>query len=224
VRALDHNHRPGFPNRVSRRHPPRRESLTHRVLFAWFSMSKSTLGLIDENPREVDLLFLLLWSDLAFFLSWTMKAVIVPNNKGVSIISLEIGGLLVLALVGRTVGLYLLAMLIGAVARIFGGQGSWRATRIALFWGTFVTAPFGVAAALLSVLFTNLEFYYPIFGASWISIPPYYMGFLPFVWYISVGVARAQGFRKVSPIFLIMSVVSLVAIIGGMYFHAKGLF
>ncbi len=201
-----------------------RRTLTGRVIHAWFHMSQSTRRILAEQPGEGYLLFLVLMSDLAFFLSWTMKAVIVPDRGGVGLISTEIGILLVVALLARTVGLYFLAMLLGAVARLAGGRGSWRDTRIAVFWGVFITAPFGVFAALLSVLFTNLAIYYPIFDAPWISQPPYYLGMLPFVWYVSVALARAHGFRKTSPIFLIMSVVSLVAVILGMYFHARGLF
>ncbi len=200
-----------------------RNSLTYKVLFAWFNMSASVRGLVKAQPGEGYLLVLLLLSDMAFFLSWTMRAVIVPNDAGVSVISFEIGGLLLLSVFGRTAAMYLFAMLAGAVARIFGGRASWRDTRIAVFWAAFITAPFGVMAAILSVLFTNLELYYPIFGAGWIALPPYYLGVLPFVWYVSLAVARVHGFRKVSPIFLIMSVVSLVAIVGGMYFRARGL-
>jgi hypothetical protein len=197
--------------------------MTHRVLFAWFNMSKSTRKLITEKPGEGHLLFLLLWSNLAFFASWTMKAVIVPHETGVNLISFEIGLLLLIALIGRTFAMYLFAMLVGAICRIFGGRGTWRNTRIAVFWGAFVAAPFGVLAALLSVLFTNLEVNYPIFGHVWISLPPYWLGLTPFIWYISVGVARAHGFRKVSPIFLSLSVAALVALLAAMYFHARGM-
>ncbi len=186
-------------------------------------MRASTRALIAEKPSEGRLLYLLLWSNLAFFLSWTLKAVVVPNEAGVSLVSVEIGVLFLAAVIGRTAALYVFAMVAGAVARILGGQGTWRNTRTAVFWGAFVTAPFGVIAAVFSVLFTNLEFHYPIFGAAWISNPPYYLGLLPFVWYISAGVAVAQGFRKTSPIFLAMSVLSLVALVGGMYFHARGI-
>ncbi|NOX39679.1 MAG: hypothetical protein GXP05_03945 [Alphaproteobacteria bacterium] len=198
-------------------------TLTYQVLFAWFNMSASTRRLITEKPSEPYLLLLLLSTDLAFFMSWTLKAIVVPNLAGVSLISVEIGALFVLAMVGRTVGLYIFAMVLGALCRLCGGRGTWRNTRIAVFWGAFVTAPFGILAALILVLFTNLEASYPIFGADWISMPPYWLGVLPFVWYVSVAVARAQGFRKVSPLFLTMSVVSLVGLIAGMYFHARGM-
>jgi Yip1-like protein len=200
-----------------------RDTVTHRVLAAWFDMRASTRRMIIEKPSEARLLFLLLWSDLAFFLSWTLKAVVVPNAAGVSLISVEIGLLFLVAVIGRTAAMYLFAMLAGAIARLLGGRGTWRNTRVAVFWGAFVTAPFGVAAALLSVLFLNLEVYYPIFGAKWISQPPYYLGLVPFVWYISAALAKAHGFRKTSPIFLVLTVVSLVTFVAAMYFHARGM-
>ncbi|NOX73436.1 MAG: hypothetical protein GXP03_07390 [Alphaproteobacteria bacterium] len=200
-----------------------RDTVTHKVLSAWYDMRASTRAMIVEKPSEARLLYLLLWSDLAFFLSWTLKAVVVPNAAGVSLISVEIGLLFLLAIIGRTIAMYLFAMVAGAIARLLGGRGTWRNTRIAVFWGAFVTAPFGVAAALLSVLFINLEVYYPIFGAKWIAQPPYYLGLLPFVWYISAALAKAHGFRKTSPIFLALTVVSLVAFVGAMYFHARGM-
>jgi hypothetical protein len=200
-----------------------RSTLTHKVLFAWFNFRKSVRRLMAQRPTEGTLLKLLLWSDLAFFLSWTMKAVIVPNESGVSLVSIEIGLLFGLAIVIRTAAMYVFAMVAGAVCRIFGGRGTWRNTRIAVFWAAFVAAPFGVAAAMLSVAFTNLSVYYPIFGADWISLPPYYFGLLPLVWFTSIGIAQAHAFRNTSLIFLVMSVLSLVALLGGMYFHARGM-
>ena len=200
-----------------------RDTLTHRVIHAWFNMSKSTRRLLTEKPSEGYLLFILMLSNLAFFMSWTLKAVVVPHSAGVALISAEIGALFLVSVIGRTAVMYVFAMTVGAFCRIIGGRGTWRNTRAAVFWGAFVTAPFGVIAALVSVLFTNLEVYYPIFGAPWLSMPPYWMGVLPFVWYISVGVARAHGFRKTAPVFLAMSVVSLVALIAAMYFYARGL-
>jgi len=226
LHAVDYTPMPGAGRHGMKPNSRRRigrDTLTHKVLSAWFNMSKSTRRLILANPGEAYLLFLLILSDLAFFLSWTLKAVIVPNEAGISLISVEIGLLLLVSLVGRTAAMYFFAMLAGSVCRLFGGFGSWRATRIAVFWAAFVTAPFSVAAALFSVLFTNLEMYYPIFGAAWISMPPYWFGLLPFVWYLSVAITQAHGFRRVSPIFMGLSLVSLVALMGGMYFRARGM-
>jgi len=200
-----------------------RESLTFRVLRSWFDIKGSVRSLIIQKPSEFYLFLLVLGSDMAFFLSWTMKAVIVPNETGVALISIEVGGVFVAAFVLRTAIMYVFAMVVGAVCRLFGGRGTWHNTRVAIFWGAFVTAPFGVAAAILSVLFTYLALWFPIFNANWISLPPYYLGLLPFVWFISAGVAKVHGFRKTSPIFLAISVVSLVGLVGAMYFYARGM-
>jgi len=226
VHAVDYTPIPGSLRRRSprrKRYLIGRETVTHQVLFAWFNMRKSTRRLIVDKPSEGRLLYLLLWSDLAFFLSWTLKAVVVPNEAGLSLVSTEIGLLFLLAILARTAAMYVFAMVAGAIARILGGRGTWRNTRVAVFWAAFVTAPFGVLAALFSVLFTNLEVYFPIFGAPWISQPPYYLGLLPFVWYVSAALAKAHGFKKTSPIFLALTVVSLVALVGAMYFHARGM-
>lgn len=200
-----------------------RDTMTHRVLRAWFNMGKSTRQLICEKPSEARLLYLLLWSDLAFFLSWTLKAVVVPGKTGVSLISVEIGMLFLAAIIIRTAVMYVFAMVAGAAARAMGGRGTWRNTRIAVFWAAFVSAPIGVFAALMSVLFSYLGTYYPIFDAEWIAQPPYYAGMILFVWFTSVAIAKAHRFSSVAPIFLAMSVVSLVALLAGMYFHARGM-
>ena len=200
-----------------------RNTLTHKVLFAWFYMAKSTQRLINQSPSELYLLSLLMLSNIAFFLSWTMKAVIVPNSAGISLVSTGIGALFLLSMVVRTCAMYVFAMVPAAVCHFFGGTGSFENTRLAVFWGAFVTAPFGIAAAVLSVIFTNLSLYFPIFKASWISMPPYWIGTLPFVWFISVAVARTQGFSRTSPLFLSMSVVALVGLMAAMYFHARGM-
>ncbi len=115
------------------------------------------------------------------------------------------------------------AMVVGAVCRIFGGRDSWRKIRITVFWGAFVTALFGVAAVLLTVMYTNLEVYYPIFGVPLIFMPPYWIGFVFFIWYISISISVAQGFKHVSAVFLSMSIVALAGLIGAMYFHAIGM-
>lgn len=151
-----------------------RNTLTHRMLYAWYHMAKSTQRLIEQKPGEHYMLMLLMLSNLGFFLSWTMKAVIVPNEAGTALISTQIGFLFFGAIVVRTGALYLFAMVLAALCRIFGGRGSWEDTRVAVFWGAFVTAPMGIAAAVLSVLFTNLALHYPIFSAPWIAMPPYW--------------------------------------------------
>ncbi len=200
-----------------------RDTLTHRILLSWYNIKSVTRSLVVEKPSEGYLLSLLIASDLAFFFSWTLKAIIVPDASGLHLFSSEIGLLLIVALVGRTAAFYLFAMTLGAVCRLFGGRGTWRNTRIAVFWAALVAAPIGMFAAMMSVLFAYLTVHFPIFGASWINLPPYWMGFLPFIWFIAAGVGKVHGFRSTGPLFLALSFAALAALLGGMYFRARGM-
>lgn len=219
------------PNKYQRLHlnnPPASgyrigsDTLTHKVLFAWWYMRKSTRRLIVEKPSEAYLLSLLLASDLAFFFAYTMKLLVLPNAIPLETLPMTLGSLFGIAIILRTAVMYIFAMVVGAICRLSGGLGTWRNTRIAIFWAAFVTAPFGILAALVSVSVGLLADHYPIFNLNWISLTPYWLGLLPFVWYMSAGVAKAHRFKRTSPLFLVMSIVSLVALIGAMYFRATG--
>lgn len=186
-------------------------------------MRKATRQIIVERPSEQYLLMMLLVSNVAFFMSWAMKAIIVPNETGgLSLFSIEIGLLFVFSFIGRTSLMYLFAGLVGSVCRVFGGRGTWRNTRIAVFWGAIVAAPFGILAAVASVIITNLGSYFPIFNADWISTPPYWLGMVPFFWFISDAVAKAHGFAKTLPVFIPMTGFALVVMICVMYLRAVG--
>lgn len=199
-------------------------SMTHHVIYAWWHMRRSTRSLITSRPDEQDLLFMVLMSNLFFFASWALRAVYVPRPESLDMLSVEIGVLFFAVMIGRTAFLYFMAMFLGATLRLLGGRGTWRNTRIAVFWADAVTAPFGVFAAVLTVGFSNLEVYYPIFGADWISLTPYWFGLIPVVWYTSVALAQAHGFSKTAPVFLYMSIGSLVAMLAAMYLRANGAF
>lgn len=199
-------------------------SMTYHVIYAWWHMRRSVRRLITLRPTETDLLFMVLMSNLFFFASWALRAVYVPRPESLDMLSVEIGVLFFAVMVGRTAFMYFMAMFLGTVMRLLGGRGTWRNTRIAVFWADAVTAPFGVLAALFTVAFSNLEVYYPIFGANWIALPPYWFGLIPVVWYTSVALAQAHGFSKTAPVFLYMSLGSLVAMLIAMYLRANGAF
>ncbi|MBV1865006.1 MAG: hypothetical protein KUG74_11315, partial [Rhodobacteraceae bacterium] len=94
-------------------------------------------------------------------------------------------------------------------SKLAGGAGTWKETRAGVFWGALVSAPFGLAAALISVGIGALSPSFPALQNDWIALPVYWLGLIPFVWYISAGVAEAHGFRMTSPTFMVMSVVAL---------------
>lgn len=198
------------------------KSMTFKILAAWFDMRTSSEEMLRSNPSEARILLYLLLSNLAFFLSWTMKAVIVPQQTGVNVFSFEVGLMFILAFVVRTGAMYLLGWGFYMIGSMFGGIASQKACRVALFWSALVAAPISVIAAILSVLFTFLELRFPIFGITWITTPPYWLGLIAFIWFFAVSFTVCQGFRKLSPIFLLMSCAALAALYGALYFRAIG--
>jgi Yip1-like protein len=195
---------------------------SHVFLDAWTDMRAATRRLITENPPEARLLFYVLLSDLVFFLSWTMKTIVSPATGAANLIPMEIGVWLVAALMLRTASMYVLASVVALVARLCGGQGSWKETRAAVFYGAFISSPFGLLAAMLTVLLVSFEEMFPIVQEGWVAMPPYWIGLIPFVWFISAGVAEAHKFRATAPIFMVMSSLALAALIGGLYLRGAG--
>jgi len=199
-------------------------SAFQRVLDAWRDMRKSTRRLIDENPSESRLLFYILMSDLIFFLSWSLKAVVSPTENANSFLPTDVGLWLVVALFARTGVIYLFAMILGAAMRISGGRGGWKATRAGVFWGCFVAAPFGLLFALVTVLFSALESYLPFLSIDLISQAPYWLSLIPFVWFISAGIAEAHEFKRVAPIFGTLTFLTMVLWMLFLYLSAIGVF
>ncbi|MCF6306139.1 MAG: YIP1 family protein [Rhodobacteraceae bacterium] len=199
-------------------------SLYRRVLDSWVDMRKATRRLIDEDPSESRLLFYILMSDLIFFLSWSLKAVVSPTENASEFLPTDVGLWLVLALFARTAVVYLFSVLLGIAMRLAGGQGSWKATRAAVFWGAFVAAPFGLLFALITVAFSALEGVMPFLANDLISQAPYWLSLIPFVWFISAGLAEAHKFRLVAPIFGTMTVLTMVLWVLFLYLSAIGIF
>ncbi|MEM8787943.1 MAG: YIP1 family protein [Pseudomonadota bacterium] len=199
-----------------------RGSLFDRVIDAWRDMRKSTRRLMEEKPSEHRLLFYVLLSDIIFFLSWSLKTVVSPVSEVRDQIPLEIGIWLIAALMLRTVFMYLFSAGITICARMAGGTGSWRDNRCGVFWGALVAAPFGLLMALVTIGMSWLEPFFPVLREDWVALPPYWIGLVPFLWFISQGIAEANGYQKNALTFLIMSVLALAAMLAGMFLRQAG--
>lgn len=199
-----------------------RNNLGERIGDAWRNMQGSTRKLLKEQPTEARLLFYVLMSDMIFFLSWALKAVVAPTAEAAARLPLEIGFWLVFALLCRTSAMYFLAIVIGSGCRIMGGRASWRETRTAVFWGALVAAPIGFLFAVVTVCLAALEPTFPILGSNWIAVPPYWLSLIPFIWYISAGLAEAHQFRRTSNVFAAMSAIAVAGIVLAMYLRANG--
>jgi hypothetical protein len=199
-----------------------RSSMLERIFDAWTDMRTSSRRLIDENPNEGRLVFLVLLSDLIFFLSWCIKTVVAPMSSAAHLIPLEISIWLVGALMARTAFMYMFSFVVYGFSKLFRGQGTWYETRVCVFWAALVSAPFGFIAALVTVSMYGLEEYVPLFREEWISLPPYWLGLIPFIWFISQGISEAHKFKNSSPVFMVMTLLSLLGLIGVFYMKATG--
>lgn len=202
----------------------KRSRMLERIIDAWIDMRSSSRRLIAENPNEGRLVFLILLSDLIFFLSWSIKTIVAPISSAAEYIPAEIGLFLVFALMVRTPCMYLFSLVVFGVAKLFRGKGTWYETRVCVFWAALVSAPFSFIAALLTVGMYGLEDYVPVFKEEWISLPPYWLGLIPFVWLISEGISESHKFKNSSPVFMVMTLLSLLGLLGIFYMKANGAF
>ncbi|MEM9231755.1 MAG: hypothetical protein AAGB10_19345 [Pseudomonadota bacterium] len=200
----------------------KRSSLGDRVIDAWRDMRASTRRLIDEKPSEHRLLFYVLLSDIIFFLSWSLKTVVSPVSGVKEQVPLEIGAWLIAALMVRTASMYFFSFVVTSAARAVGSTGSWRDNRAGIFWGALVAAPFGLLMAIVTVAMSWLEPIFPVLREDWVALPPYWISLVPFLWFISQGMAEANGYRKNALPFMIMSVIALAGMIGAMYLRKIG--
>jgi len=187
-----------------------RSGLLERLQDGWSDMRTSTRRLLREKPSEGRLLFYILVSDMVFFISWTLKTLVAPASAAGGIISADkIGLLMVAALMLRTALMYMFSFAVFCVASLFKGAADWKATRTGVFWGAFVSAPFGLAAAIIAAVMGMYEPQLPILGNKIVALPVYWLGLIPFVWYIAAGTAEAHKFRLTSPTFMAMTAFAL---------------
>ncbi len=190
-----------------------RNMLYERINDAWRDMQGSTRRLMREEPSEARLLFYVLMSDMIFFVSWSLKTIVAPATAQVPI---GVAFILVGALLLRTGVMYLFSIVLGSALRVLGGNGSWRDTRLAVFWGALVAAPFGFLLALVTVVFRLLEPVVPALGADAIRLLPYWISVMPFVWFISAGLAEVHGFKNTTTVFACMLGVVMVIMLAAM--------
>ena len=142
-----------------------RNGLYDRLRDGWSDMRTSTRRLLREKPGEGRLIFYILVSDMVFFASWSLKTLVAPASVAGGIISPDkIGLLMMAALMLRTALMYMFSMLVFVVAKACKGSADWKDTRTGVFWGAFVSAPFGFAAAVLAAVMGIWE---PSIASPW---------------------------------------------------------
>lgn len=199
-----------------------RNSLYERITDAWGDMRLSTRRLALEEPSEARLLFYVLMSDMIFFVSWSVKTLLAPTEQATRQMPEEIALWLIIALFCRSFAMYFFSILLGSGARILGGEASWRDTRLAVFWGALVAAPFGFLFAIVTVMLTSMEAYLPFAAPQWLTLLPYWVSLIPFVWFISAGLAEVHGFKRTPTVFAGMALIATAVVMFAMFLKANG--
>lgn len=194
-------------------HDQNQTGLGPRILSSWRDMRAATRRLIEEEPGEHRLLFFVLLSDIVIFFATCLKMIVSPAEFFADNAPLWVGIALMVMLFVRTAAMYVFSGVLWLVARMVGGQGSWKATRVGVFWGALVAAPFGLLMALVTIFISAFEQDFPILKNEWVALPPYWISLVPFIWFISQGLAEAQRFKSNSLWFIVLSGMALVAML-----------
>lgn len=188
-----------------------------RILDAYSDMRWSTRSLIRSNPSESRLLFLALLSDVVFFLARSLTMVVAPPDSVGAQLPEQIGLGLVLAFLVRTSLFYLIAATAKILSAPFGGRGSWRETRAAVFWAAFVSAPVEAFGALLLLAGGGLASIIPLPPAPSVLVEtPYLLGPIAFGFFVCAGVAEAQGFRYTYRVMIAAALIALPLLWGAL--------
>ncbi len=105
--------------------------------------------------------------------------------------------------------LYAVAGLLGVALRAAGGTGSYRDTRLALFWAEIVAIPAVLLAATVEILLRSVGT-----SSALAQVPGAAAGLLA-AWFWCAALAEAHGFRRAWPAFaLLASAAVALALLG----------
>lgn len=186
------------------------QPLAWRVLGAWADLRASMRTELDRAPGEATLLAYVMLSGLIWFLGRVAMLKLGPiapsldPDYALKRIAVEF----VSSLFFRTLAMYGVAALAGAVAMRAGGRGSWRDSRTAIFWAALVAAPVMLAGTLLSLLMSGVP--------AEVGMIARMLGALAFAWAVAHCIAEAHGFRSVARV-LGAVMVAVGAFVGGLY-------
>lgn len=181
----------------------------NRIIDAYADMRASTRDFILTYPSEARLLMLALLSDVIFFLARSISMVVAPPPEVAANLPEYVGLGLVLAFLLRTASFYVIAAVATVISRMFGGVGGWHDTRCGVFWAALVSAPIELVGSVLTVGVVFLRPQAPFLDNDWLVETPYFIGPIAFGFFLSAGVAEAQGFRYTYKVMAVLAIVTI---------------
>lgn len=186
-----------------------RPGITARVARSYIDMRATTEELLNEHPSEARLLMFVLLSNMIFTMSWALKMVVSPTATASAVAGSDMALWLVVALMMRTTAIYGLALGIGVIVKLLGGKATLAETRAGVIWGVFVTAPIGLAIALFVLFINEFEGTASVLQSAGIQMTPYWIGIVPFIWFVAKGAAAANRFDNIVPVFGVISAIAV---------------
>ena len=185
--------------------------MNDRGIGAWLGLTVSARSFIDMRPTVLRLLALMLITDLIFYNGLAIKMNALPIEQTAAMFGQEIGFWLVLAFVGRTVFLFALAIVLCGFGRLACGSASIRKTLAGVTWGAMAAVPLAMVAAILAVLIGALQPVIPEFAVKWVTVSPYLLSLVAFVWFVTRGAAEAHGLKRITPVLAPTMVLTVLS-------------
>lgn len=181
-----------------------------RMLGAWADLRGSMRAELGREPSEGRLLFHVMFAGLFRFAGAAMALAYGPLGPTIPPDEFRgrIAASFVVILLFLTLLYYAVAATGGALARTFGGTGSWYDSRAALFWAALVAAPALLAAKLLALLLA--DFPGPVVGSVEM------LGEAAFAWTTAHCFAEAHGFTSAWKVLAVVAGLA-AALIGAVY-------
>jgi hypothetical protein len=154
---------------------------------------------------------------MIFTLSWALKTLIAPTAAATASMGSDVVLWLMVALMLRTTAIYALALAVGIVVKVFGGKATLFETRVGVIWGVFVAAPIGLIIAEFSVIINQFDGSLAFLQSQGIQMTPYWLGMVPFVWFVSKGAAAANRIENAVPIFGTIAAMAVILVAGVRY-------
>lgn len=180
-----------------------------RTVRAFFNMQETTEKLLQQHPSEARLLLLVLISDVMFALSWTIKDVFLSSSPSSATLGSDLMMWIVLTIMMRTMLIYAMALVIGVVFKFMGSKVTIQETRIGVIWGVFIAAPIGLLMSELVAMIDWMGFDFAILQGQGIQSLPYWLGMIPFLWFVSKGAAVANRVNNTLPVFVAMTATAV---------------
>ena len=196
-----------------------RPSVTVRLARSFFDMRATTEELLNERPSEARLLLLVLLSDMIFILSWTLKTLIAPTAAATATMGTDAILWLLVAVMLRTTAVYALALVVGIIVKVLGGKATLFETRVGVIWGVFVAAPIGLIIAEFAVIINQYDGSLALLQSQGVQMTPYWLGMVPFVWFVAKGAAAANRIENAVPVFGTLAALAVV-FVGGIRYMA----